>query len=253
MMKHVFLSEQAEAQNCSHCLLGHICIPKGLNRENAEKLADLVKERIRIPKGENLFKAGDPVKAIYSIRSGSLKAVLENASGQMQITGFFLPGEFVGLDGVWDKRQHTNAIALEDTEVCVISFDEMESLSRTIPELQKQFYRLMSQEIDRVYNMTLSLATLTSEQRVATFLLTMSERLSNLGYSEHEFLLRMTRFDIGNYLGLTLETVSRLMSKMSKDGVISVEKKLVKINDVSLLRKIVNQEHIITMPKRTHP
>lgn len=251
MMKHVFLAEQKEAQNCSHCLLGHICVPKGLNRHDASLLAGLVKERIRIPKNEPLFRAGDSVKAIYSVRSGSLKSVIENASGQTQITGFFLPGEFIGLDGMWDRIQHTNAIALEDTEVCVIYFDEMEKLSQQIPELQKQFYRLLSREIDRVYNMTLSLAALTSEQRVATFLITMSQRLSNLGYSEHEFFLRMTRSDIGNYLGLTLETVSRLMSRLAKENIITVDKKLVRINDIDTLKRIINQEYVINLSKKS--
>ena len=209
MLKHLLLNE--ESIHCSSCMLGHICVPSGLNPTDIERLSQLVKERIRIPKGVFFYKVTDPLTAIYSIRSGSMKTQLENENGHVQITGFFLPGEILGLDGIGEGQHLSNAIALEDTEVCVLRINELDSLSLEIPALQAQFRRLLSKEISRSHGMVLALGAMRSEQRVASFLLDMSERYTNLGYSPNEFILRMSREEIGNYLGLTLETVSRLI------------------------------------------
>src|SRR5690606_37233359 len=127
------ISVPSDATRCSTCMLSEICLPIGMQRGDIAKLDELVKERIRIPKGEALFRLGDKTEAVYGLRSGSIKTQLEDASGQVQITGFLLPGEILGMDGLLDYTHISHAIALEDTEVCVIRIDEMDSLSEHLP------------------------------------------------------------------------------------------------------------------------
>lgn len=227
-----------DSTRCSTCMLSEICLPLGMARNDVAKLDELIKERIRIPKGSALFHLGDKTEAVYGIRSGSLKTQLEDASGQVQITGFLLPGEILGLDGLVNNTHVSHAIALEDSEVCVIRLDEMDRLSLHMPSLQQQFRRLMSKEINRSHQLVMSLGALRSEQRLAAFLLNLSHRLSALGYSPYEFVLRMSREEIGNYLGLTLETVSRLFSRFAREGLLKIHQREVHIIDMPALRTL---------------
>ena len=217
-------------------MLNAICLPLGMSRNDVVLMDELIKERVRLPKGTPLYTLGDPVEAIYGIRYGSLKTQVQNASGQMQITGFLLPGEVVGLDSVTEARHGSHAISLEDSEVCVIHLDEMDELSRQLPILQTQLRRLMGKEINRSHQLVMTLGSLRSEQRLAAFLLNLSQRLATLGYSPNEFLLRMSRQEIGNFLGLTLETVSRLFSRFAREGLIRVQQREVQILDIPALR-----------------
>ncbi|NYT57434.1 fumarate/nitrate reduction transcriptional regulator Fnr [Alcaligenaceae bacterium] len=225
-----------DSTRCSTCMLNEICLPIGMQRGDISKLDELIKERIRVPKGSALFRLGDATDAVYGIRSGSLKTQLEDASGQVQITGFLLPGEIIGMDGLVDNTHVSHAIALEDSEVCVIRIDELDELSHHLPILQQQLRRLMSKEITRAHQLVMSLGALRSEQRLAAFLINLSQRLATLGYSSTEFILRMSREEIGNYLGLTLETVSRLFSRFARDGVIRVHQREVHILDMQGLK-----------------
>jgi len=231
-----------ESTRCSTCMLSDICLPVGMARDEVEKLDELVQERIRITKGGTLFNLGEPANAVYGIRFGSLKTQLEDASGHMQITGFLLPGEILGMDGMLENRHVSNAVALEDSEVCVIHIQDMDVLSRHIPSLQQQFRRLMSKEINRSHRLVMSLGSLRSEQRLAAFLVNLSQRLATLGYSSTEFLLRMSRDEIGNYLGLTLETVSRLFSRFAKEGLIRIHQREVHLLDLPALIKLSGGE-----------
>lgn len=208
-------------------------------------LDNFVQERVRIPKGLALFELGDKAQAIYGLRSGALKTQLQDALGQVQITGFVLPGEVIGMDGMVDSTHVSNAIALEDSEVCVIRVDDIDRLSPHLPVLQQQFRRLMSMEINRSHQMVMTLGTLRSEQRVATFLLNISQRLAALGYSSRDFILRMSREEIGNYLGLTLETVSRLLSRFARENLIRIKQREVTILDMDALRLLagIDFEH----------
>jgi len=217
-------------------MLSEICLPLGMQRSDVARLDELINERIRLPKGSALFHLGDKTEAVYGIRSGSIKTQLEDASGQVQITGFLLPGEILGMDGLVNNTHVSHAIALEDSEVCVIKLDEMDRLSLQIPALQQQFRRLMSKEINRSHKLVMSLGALRSEQRLAAFLLNLSNRLAALGYSPNEFILRMSREEIGNYLGLTLETVSRLFSRFAREGLIKIQQREVHILDMQALR-----------------
>lgn len=231
-----------DSTRCSTCMLSEICLPLGMARNDVNKLDELIKERIRIPKGSVLFNLGDKAEAVYGIRSGSLKTQLEDASGQVQITGFLLPGEILGMDGLLDNIQVSHAIALEDSEVCVIRIDELDTLSQHIPVLQQQLRRLMSKEINRSHQLVMSLGGLRSEQRLAAFLINLSQRLATLGYSSSEFVLRMSREEIGNYLGLTLETVSRLFSRFAREGVLHIQQRQVQIIDMQTLRTLAGTD-----------
>lgn len=231
-----------DATHCSTCMLSEICLPEGMAHVDVAKLDELVKTRIRIPRGKALFHLGDPADAVYGIRFGSLKTQLEDSTGHVQITGFLLPGEIIGLDGLVDNRHVSHAVALEDSEVCVIRIDDMDDLTRHFPVLQHQFRKLMSKEISRSHQMVRALGSLRSEQRLAAFLLNLSQRLANLGYSPNEFLLRMSREEIGNYLGLTLETVSRLFSRFARDGLIKINQREVRILDLPALKQLLGQE-----------
>lgn len=223
-------------------MLSEICLPLGMARHDVTKLDELIKERIRIPKGSALFHLGDRSEAIYGIRSGSLKTQLEDSGGQVQITGFLLPGEIIGMDGLLENTQVSHAIALEDSEVCVIRIDELDMLSQHIPILQQQLRRLMSKEINRSHQLVMSLGALRSEQRLAAFLINLSQRLTLLGYSSSEFVLRMSREEIGNYLGLTLETVSRLFSRFAREGVLHIQQRQVQIIDMQTLRGLAGTD-----------
>ena len=206
-----------------------------MSRNDVSKMDELVKERTRLVKGAALYHLGDAVKSIYGIRSGSLKTQVADAKGQVQITGFLLPGEILGLDGLMDNEHLSSAIALEDSEVCMIRLDELDQLAIQLPSLQVQLRRLMSKEISRSHRV-LMVGSLRPEQRLAAFLLNLSQRLSILGYSPYEFVLRMTREEIGNFLGLTLETVSRLFSRFGREGVIHVRQREIRILDMQALR-----------------
>lgn len=219
-------------------MLSELCLPLGMVRNDVSKMDELIKERIRLPKGSALFHLGDKTEAVYGIRLGTIKTQLEDASGQVQITGFLLPGEILGMDGLLNNTHTSHAIALEDSEVCVIRLEELDRLSTHFPVLQQQFRRLMSKEINRSHQLVMSLAALRSEQRLAAFLLSLSNRLSALGYSPNEFVLRMSREEIGNYLGLTLETVSRLFSRFAREGLLHIHQREVHILDMQALRQL---------------
>src|SRR5690606_24709613 len=169
MQKRINVSP--ESTRCSTCMLSEACLPIGMARNEVSRLDELINERIRVPKGSALYHLGDKTEAVYGIRSGSMKTQLEDASGQVQITGFLLPGEILGMDGLMDNVHTSHAIALEDSEVCVIRLDEMDRLSLQMPVLQQQFRRLMSREINRSHRLVMSLGALRSEQRLAAFLL----------------------------------------------------------------------------------
>ncbi|MDO9024866.1 fumarate/nitrate reduction transcriptional regulator Fnr [Zwartia sp.] len=230
-----------ESTHCSTCMMGHVCVPVGMPSHEVAQLDDLVKERIRIEKGQVLYQHGDTLDALFGLRTGSLKTQITEASGQHQITGFYLPGEIIGLDGMMEGAHTSSAVAMEDSEVCVVRLDTIDEISRFVPSLQQQIRRLMSKEIVRSHQVLLALGSMRSEQRLAAFLINLSQRLSALGYSSSEFIMRMSREEIGNYLGLTLETVSRLFSRFAREGMIRVNQREIKIIDIAALNELVGK------------
>ncbi|OVZ54732.1 transcriptional regulator [Pigmentiphaga sp. NML080357] len=228
----------SDSVRCSTCGLGQFCLPVGMEADDAGRMDELVQERIRVAKGQALFHVGDGLEAVYGIRFGTLKTVLERADGRQQITGFHLAGEIVGLDGLARTAHASTAVALEDSEVCVIPVRDLSSLAGHLPSLQRQLMRLMSREIEHDQQMLLSLGAMRAEERLAVFLLNLSERLAARGYSASTFVLRMSREEIGNFLGLTLETVSRLFSRLSRAQLLRTRQREVEILDMAGLRRI---------------
>jgi CRP/FNR family transcriptional regulator len=204
-----------------------------------DKVEELVALRRKVKRGEALFRAGDPFDSLYAIRVGSLKSTVVTSAGQEQITGFHMAGEIVGLDGIGESRHECDTTALEDTEVCVIPYSRIDDVAGQIPALRNNFHRIMSREIVRDQGVMLVLGTMMAEERIATFLLNLSQRSAARGYSTSELLLRMTRAEIGSFLGLKLETVSRVLSRFAKDHLLEVDQKRVRILDANGLKAIV--------------
>lgn len=224
---------------CSQCNVRELCLPVGLTQEELQQVDQLVTTRRTVRKGEPLFLNGDPFTSIYAIRTGVFKTRLTTLDGRDQVTGFQIAGELVGLDGLSSNRHACDAIALEDAEVCVIPYPRLAELALKIPGLQRHFHRLMSREIVREHGVMLLLANMRAEERIAAFLLNLVRRMQARGYSDREVVLRMTREEIGSYLGLKLETVSRTLSRMAEEGLISVKQRRVRIEDPERLRALV--------------
>jgi len=217
--------------NCSSCNFRELCLPQGMCEEELERMEHLVYARRRIKRGESLFNAGDDFNAIYSVRSGFFKSSVLDGEGREQVTGFYMGGELLGMDGIGAGRYNGAAIALEDSEVCVMPFSLIEELSRELPALQRRLHAVLSREIVRDHGVMMLLGSMRAEERLAAFLLNLSRRFVRRGYSPSEFHLRMTREEIGSFLGLKLETVSRLFSRFQDDGLIEVQQKHVNILD----------------------
>ena len=227
---------------CSNCNLREICLPLGLNHNELEKLDELVSARKRLKRGEHLYRAGQEFDAIYAIRSGFFKTDVLVEDGRDQVTGFQMTGELLGLDGISSEVHTCNAVALEDSEVCTIPFSHLEGLSREIHTLQHHFHKVMSREIVRDHGVMMLLGTMRAEERLAAFLLNLSQRFTARGYSPAEFNLRMTREDIGSYIGLKLETVSRAFSHFQEQGLIAVQQKNVRILNIPGLKKLMTHQ-----------
>jgi CRP/FNR family transcriptional regulator len=225
---------------CSNCNLRELCLPFGLTLDELERLDDLVSTRRRIKRGDHLYRAGEAFDAIYAIRSGFFKTDVLLEDGRDQVTGFQMAGELLGLDGISTEHHTCNAIALEDSEICAIPFSRLESLSREIHNLQHHFHKVMSREIVRDHGVMMLLGTMRAEERLAAFLLNLSQRFTARGFSHAEFYLRMTREEIGSYLGLKLETVSRAFSRFQEEGHIAVQQKHIRILNVNGLKALMN-------------
>ena len=227
---------------CSNCNLRELCLPFGLSLEELTRLDDLVSTRRRIKRGDHLYRAGEAFDAIYAIRSGFFKTDVLLEDGRDQVTGFQMAGELLGLDGISTEHHTCNAIALEDSEICAIPFSRLEILSREIHTLQHHFHKVMSLEIVRDHGVMMLLGTMRAEERLAAFLLNLSQRFTARGFSHAEFYLRMTREEIGSYLGLKLETVSRAFSKFQEEGYIAVQQKHIRILNVNGLKALMNHQ-----------
>ncbi len=224
---------------CSSCNLRELCLPLGLNPQEIDKLDRVISSRRRIKRGSALFSAGEKFTSLYAVRSGFFKTCVTTVDGRDQVTGFQMTGEIIGLDGIVNDHHSCDAIALEDAEVCVMPFDQVEELSREFTTLQHHIHKIMSREIVRDHSVMLLLGSMRAEERLAAFLLNLVQRLHARGFSQSELVLRMTREEIGSYLGMKLETVSRTFSKFVEEGVIEVKQRYVHIKNTDALRQIV--------------
>lgn len=224
--------------NCSDCRLSALCLPISLQLEDIDRLDKIIQRGRPIHKADHVYYAGDAFKAVYAVRSGAIKTLNIRQDGTEQITGFYLPGEIIGMDGL-ATNHHTNAaIALETSAVCEIPFGRLEELSTKLPSLQRRFFQLMSKEIANDQQLISLLSKNSAEERISALLLSISTRNHSRGLSAEKFYLPMSRSDMGNYLGLTIETVSRVMGRLHKQGLIVVDKKHVHIQDISQLRAL---------------
>src|SRR5512133_1261513 len=229
---------------CSNCNLRELCMPLGLSEEELDLIDDMVAARRTVKRGSLLFRTGEKCTSLYAIRTGFFKTCVASEDGRDQVTGFQMAGEVVGLDGIVNDYNTCDAVALEDAEVCVMPFDRIEELSRAVNSLQRHVHKIMSREIVREHGVMLLLGSMRAEERLATFLLNLVQRLHARGFSQSELVLRMTREEIGSYLGLKLETVSRTFSKFAEDGIVEVRQRHLRIIDTAALRRIVNQQDL---------
>jgi CRP/FNR family transcriptional regulator len=223
---------------CASCNLRELCLPMGLAPEAVERLDDLIGLRRRVRQGELLFDAGAPFEALFAIRSGFFKTTIGTEDGREQVTGFQMSGDLLGLDGIGPGRHDVRAVALEDSSVCVMPFASLERLAVDLPDLQRSLHRFMSREIVRDHGTILMLGTLRADQRLAAFLVGLLQRLSRRGYSSQALVLRMTRDEIGSYLGLKIETVSRMLGRLQDEGVIAVHQREVSVLQPERLRRL---------------
>lgn len=220
---------------CQNCSISELCLPFTLDNQELNTLDEIIERKRPIHKGDKIFTDGQEMQALFAIRSGTFKTFTVNEQGEEQITGFHLAGDLLGFDAIAETEHKSFAQALETSMVCEIPYDNLDSLSNTMPKLKKQVLRLMSNEIRTDQAMLTLLNRKNAEQRVATFLVSLSERYHARGLSASEFRLTMTRSDIGNYIGLTVETISRLLNRFHKNGLISVDGKLITILNIDEL------------------
>ena len=225
---------------CSSCNLRELCLPVGMSEDQMERLDAIVATRRAVPRGEPLFRSGDAFTSLYAVRTGFFKTCLSSEDGRDQVTGFQMAGELLGLDGIGTDRHTCDAIALEDSSVCIIPYHQLEDLSRDLSDLQRHFHKIMSREIVRDHGVMLLLGSMRAEERLAAFLLNLTQRLHMRGYSQSAVILRMTREEIGSYLGLKLETVSRTFSKFQDEGILEVKQRQIRILDQDALKRLVN-------------
>jgi CRP/FNR family transcriptional regulator len=227
---------------CSNCNLRELCMPMQLDQQELERIDEVVATRKSIKRGATLFRSGEKFVSLYAIRTGFFKTTVATDDGREQVTGFQMAGEIIGLDGIVNDKHSCDAVALEDAEVCVMPFDRLEELSREVNALQHHVHKIMSREIVREHGVMLLLGSMRAEERVAAFLLNLVKRLHARGFSRSELVLRMTREEIGSYLGLKLETVSRTFSKFVEEGIVEVKQRHLRILDADALQRIVNPQ-----------
>lgn len=233
--------------NCQTCALNTLCLPLSLNDNDMDKLDDIIRRGRPIQKGSILFQQGDDFQSVYAVRTGALKTFTLDSNGEDQITGFHLASELIGLSGYDRGTYPLTAKALETTTVCEIPISQLDQLTDTMPDLRRQLMRNMSSEIRHDQSMMLLLSKKNSEERIASFLIDISERFARRGFSQKHFRLSMSRVDISNYLGLAVETVSRVFTRFQKNGLIETQGKEVKLINTNLLFQLAG-----CLEKETH-
>jgi len=236
--------------HCLTCSMRELCLPVGLTADEMKQVDALIVTRTTLKKYEALYRAGEPFHALYAIRIGSLKTSMRAEDGREQVAGYHMPGEIIGLDGIGTDRHGTEAMALEDSEVCVLPFVSVEDLARSVPALQHNLHKVISNEVARDQGVMLLLGSMRAEERIAVFLLNLVDRYRCRGNSAGEYVLRMTREEIGSYLGLKAETVSRLFSRLQEEGLIQVRGRTVKLLNEGALRQIIGPTLLTSSPER---
>lgn len=225
---------------CSDCGVRELCLCVDMSVDDTQRLSAIVLQRIRVKKGAALYHAGDPLRRLYAVRFGFFKTTMSSEDGREQLTGFHMAGDILGIDAICNNVHVGDAIALEDSEVCPVLFSQLEKLSCEMPTLQHNLNRILSQEIVRDHEMLLLMGNLNAEERMAAFLLNLSNRMAVRGYSPTAFVLRMSREDIGSYLGLRLETICRAIACLRDNAIVRISGRAVEILDLERLRQLIN-------------
>jgi CRP/FNR family transcriptional regulator len=231
-----FRREPSRAQvACSRCALAELCLPRGLNADEIERFEQIVHRSRPIQPGDHLFRAGDEFSSVASVRTGCFKSYIIDHEGQEQVLGFHLPGEIIGLDAIHSQKHMANVVALDTSAVCALTFETVSNMARQMPELQTEMFRMMSH---RISELEATSGDLSADERIAMFLISLSERFSRRGYSDKEFILAMSRRDIASYLRLATETVSRVLARLQKAEIVTVDRKQIRILDMQKMKAI---------------
>lgn len=219
--------------------MNSICLPVGLDPSDLDKLEVLIERKKPLQPRESVFLSGEPFTSIYAVRSGSIKSFCIDADGREQVTGFYFPGELFGWDGLANEHYQNTAIALETTSLCEIPYEKLDNLGNSIPSVQKYVMKLISREINADQQLIALLASNSAQQKLASLLLSISDRLVQQKLSSTRLWLPMSRGEIGNYLGLTVETVSRVLGHFQRKKYLAVNKKEIEILDKKALRDLI--------------
>lgn len=220
---------------CSQCSLADLCLPVGLGQDDVEQLEAFVQPDGPIEEGEHVYRVGEPFRAIYAVRTGCLKSYVLDPDGEEEVLGFHLPGELAGLDAIYPNAHQCNAVALDTTTFCRLPYESLAELASRVPGLQRQIFRLMSKDIGTYQSLS---GDLSAEERMAVFLLGLSERMKLRGYSPVHFLLLMPRRDIANYLRMATETVSRVLGRFQEEGLVQVARREIRLLDMDGLKSL---------------
>lgn len=223
---------------CSDCALSRLCLPVALSEEDVTQLEAIIERPKPLSRGDYLYQAGDVFESLYVVRSGAVKTFTVDSSGTEQITGFYLPGELFGLSGINEAEQNATAQALERTSLCVLPYAQLDHLCASVPSLSRQIMKVMSDEIREDHALLSLVSKKRAESRLATFLLSIAKRLKKRKLPDDSFQLSMSRSDIGNYLGLAEETVSRMFTRFQDEGLLCVQRKQIDLLDAEKLQAI---------------
>ncbi len=234
------MSNQNSALNpsslkCSQCGLGKLCLPLGLDSQDMSQLEAIIDSSSAYNDSQTVFNANQSFERIYAVKSGMFKTVVTDANGNEHILGFHLPGELFGLDAIYPKKYISTAISLGTSSVCGINYTDLETLSSKLPSLQKQLFNLMSKEVHTSQAMSVEHV---ADQKLAGFILALSARYKQRGYSETRFNLAMPRRDIANHLNMAAETVSRLFKRFQQEGLLDIKRTDLQIINIDALKRL---------------
>ncbi len=234
--------------HCQSCSFSHLCLPVSLNKNELDSLDDIIERKKPLHKHDKLVKAGDKFNSLYAVRAGSFKSFVSSKDGEEQIIGFHFPGDIIGFDALRENAHQSYTQALETAMVCELPYETLDKMAVQFPKLRHQIMSFMSAEIKQDHDLMMLLNKRTAEERLIYFLAHLSKRFEDRGFSPRQFNLSMTRNEIGNYLGLTVETISRLLTRFQKEGIIKVDGKLITILDFEAMD---NKLHSMDIPSTT--
>jgi CRP/FNR family transcriptional regulator len=226
--------------SCINCSLDSICIPRGLSASEVDSISQVINRKKTLQRGEFLYRDGDKFRGLLAIKSGTAKLIADDHHGNEHILNILLPGELLGFDGLHNDQHNCSAVALETLSFCELPANNLEELCQQVPSLMRELFRHTGSKINDDRNMIV-INKRPAEERLAAFLVSLSDRFRKRGFSSSEFTLPLTRQEIGNHLGLALETISRLLKKFQNSGLINVKNKHIKIKDIDSLRNLYGQ------------